>query len=68
MDGTSLLLWGTLFGGIGIGFFIYGNRRQAAVLPLTGIARFISPYFIQIAYVPPIVGAIVVTPPYFVRL
>jgi hypothetical protein len=68
MDGTSLLLWGTLFCGIGIGFFIYGKRQKAAVPLLTGVALFIVPYFISNAYVLVVAGVVLISLPYFIRL
>jgi predicted membrane protein len=67
MEGTSLLIWGMLFGAIGLGFFTYG-RKQKAVVPLfTGIALFIFPYFISNVYVLVIAGIVLVVLPYFVR-
>ena len=67
MEGTSLLIWGMLFGAIGLGFFTYG-RKQKAVVPLfTGIALFIFPYFISNIYVLVIAGIVLIVLPYFVR-
>ena len=58
MKGTSLLIWGMLFGAIGLGFFTYG-RKQKAVVPLfTGITLFIFPYFISNIYVLVIAGVV----------
>jgi len=68
MEGTSLLIWGMLFGAIGLGFFTYG-RKQKAVVPLfTGIALFIFPYFISNIYVLVIAGIVLIVLPYFVRI
>ena len=68
MEGTSQLVWGVLFGAIGIGFFTYG-RRQKAVLPLiTGIALFFVPYFVPNVYLLVITGAVLVALPYFFRI
>lgn len=68
MDGTALLLWGVLFGSVGIGFFIYGRRQRAPVPLATGIALFLLPYFISNVYLLVAVGAALVVLPYFVRL
>ncbi len=46
MEDTSVLVWGTLFGGIGIGFFIYGKKQKNPVAYFTGISLFVIPYFI----------------------
>lgn len=68
MQGTSLLLWGLLFGSIGIGFFTYG-RKQHAVIPLiTGIALFILPYLFSNVYLLILAGVALVALPYFVRI
>jgi len=68
MDGTSLLLWGIMFGAIGLGFFTYGRKQKAVVPLVTGIALFIVPYFISNVYLLVIAGAILVALPYFVRI
>ena len=68
MEGTSLIIWGMLFGAVGLGFFAYG-RKQKAVVPLfTGVALFIFPYFISNVYMLVIVGVVLVVLPYFVRI
>jgi hypothetical protein len=68
MEGTSLLIWGVIFGAIGLGFFTYG-RKQKAIVPLfTGIGLFLFPYFISNVYVLVIVGVILVVIPYFVKI
>jgi len=64
---TSLLLWGLLFGSIGIGFFIYG-RKQGAVVPLVcGLALMIFPYFVSDTTLRIAVGIMFIAIPYFVR-
>jgi hypothetical protein len=68
MEGTSLLMWGMLFGAVGFGFFIYG-RKQKAIVPLcTGIALCIIPYFMSNVYMLVFVGAILMALPLFVRI
>jgi predicted membrane protein len=64
----SSLLWGLLFGSIGIGFLIYG-RKQRAVVPLVcGLALMIFPYFVSSTILLIAVGIVLVAIPYFVRL
>ena len=42
----GMLVWGMLFGAIGLGYFVYG-KRQAAILPLLcGVGLMVVPYFI----------------------
>lgn len=43
---TATLLWGLLFGSIGVGYFMYGRKQSRTVPLLAGIALVILPYFI----------------------
>ena len=68
MDNTSLLIWGMIFGSIGLGFFIYGKKQKAIVPLITGIALFIFPYFITDVYILILAGTILIVLPYYVRI
>ncbi len=68
MESTSQLVWGMLFGAIGMGFFVYGKRQKAIVPLVTGIALFIFPYFISDVYVLVLVGTALLALPWFVRI
>jgi len=65
---TSVLLWGMVFGSIGLGFFMYGKKQKAIVTLLVGIALFVFPYFISDVTMLVIIGSILVVLPYFVRI
>ena len=65
---TSSLLWGLLFGSIGLGFLIHG-RKQRAVIPLVcGLALMIFPYFVSNTVLLIAIGIVLIVIPYFVRL
>lgn len=68
MNDTSILLWGVIFGSIGLGFFIYGRKQQAVVPLVVGIALFVVPYVIANPYLLLLAGVVLVALPYFVRL
>lgn len=68
MESESLLIWGMVFGSIGLGFFIYGKKQKAVVPLLVGIALFVFPYFISDVYLLVFTGTALVVTPYFVRL
>ena len=68
IDDTSLLLWGMLFGSIGLGFFIYGKRQRAIVPLVTGIVLSVFPYFITDVYWLVIIGIAIIAVPYFIRI
>jgi len=66
MDST-LLLWGVLFGAIGIGFFTYGKKQKAIVPLCAGVALCIVPYFISNVYLLVLAGVLLIAAPYFFR-
>ena len=68
MEGTSLLIWGMLFGAIGLGYFMYGKKQKAVVPLFVGISLFIFPYFISNIYVLVAAGVGLMVLPYFVRI
>lgn len=64
---ASLLLWGVLFGSLGLGYFIYG-KKQGAVMPLVcGLVLMVFPYFVSSTWLLVAVGAVLAALPYFFR-
>jgi hypothetical protein len=64
---TASLIWGLLFGSIGIGFFVYG-RRQRVVIPLVcGLALMAFPYFVSNTILLVAIGIALMAVPYFFR-
>ena len=68
MDSTAILLWGLLFGSIGLGLFLYGKKQKAVVPIIAGIALCVVPYFIANVYVLVTVGVVLMAIPFFVRI
>ncbi len=68
MVGTSLLIWGMLFGAIGLGYFTYGKKQRAVVPLFVGIALFVFPYFITNIYLLVATGVGLAVLPYFVKI
>ncbi|OOG57238.1 hypothetical protein [Rhodanobacter sp. C03] len=65
---SSTLLWGVLFGSIGLGFFVYG-RKQRAIVPLVcGLALMAFPYFVSGTLLLIAIGVALMAIPYFVRI
>jgi hypothetical protein len=64
----AVLLWGLLFGSIGLGYFIYGTRQRAAVPLVCGVALMIFPYFVSNQALLAVIGALIIAIPYFFRL
>lgn len=67
MEDMAQLLWGVLFSGIGIGYFIYGKKQRRIVPLCVGIALSLFPYFVTNIFMLVLVGIILVALPYFVR-
>jgi hypothetical protein len=64
---TAVLLWGLLFGSIGLGYFIYGKKQRAAVPLVCGLGLMIFPYFVPNTMLLIAIGAVLTAIPYFLR-
>ncbi len=67
METESMLLWGLLFGSIGVGYFIYGRRQEKIIPRYCGIALMVYPYFVPNVYWLVGVGLALLALPYFLR-
>jgi hypothetical protein len=68
MGSESELLWGVLFGSVGLGFFLYGKKQMMIVPLLCGLALMVYPYFMPNAVMLVLIGLVLVAIPYFFRL
>jgi hypothetical protein len=68
VDSTALIVWGLIFGAIGIGYFTYGRRQGNKVALLAGLGLMIYPYFVSTTTGMVIVGCLLLALPYFVKL
>ena len=64
----STLIWGIIFGSIGLGFFVYGKKQKAVIPLLSGIGLMVFPYFISNLYVMILSGIALVALPYFIKI
>jgi hypothetical protein len=64
---TASLMWGVLFGSIGLGFFIYGKKQQRVVPLVSGIALMAYTYFFTNPYAVFGIGVVLMSLPYFIR-
>jgi hypothetical protein len=60
MNTTSTLMWGVIFGSIGLGFFVYGKKQNAIVPLLSGIVLMVFPYFVSNLYILILTGIVLV--------
>ncbi len=65
---TSALLWGLLFGSIGIGFSLYGKKQHAPVPLVCGLALMFFPYFVTNTFALIAIGIVLMALPYFVKI
>jgi hypothetical protein len=64
----SWIIWGMLFGSIGLGYFVYG-RKQAAPVPLVcGLILMVFPYFVTNTILLVTIGFLLIIIPYFIRV
>lgn len=60
---TALLLWGLLFGSVGLGYFIYGKKQGVLIPQACGLALMLFPYFVSNSIVLVLAGlALIITP------
>ena len=68
MFDTATLLWGLLFGSVGIGYFMYGKRQSNTLVRYVGLALMLFPYFVADTVLLVLVGVALMFVPKFVKL
>jgi hypothetical protein len=66
-DGISII-WGFIWGTIGLGFFIYGKKNKKIIPFVSGIVLMLLPYVVPNLIFLAIISIICIGLPYFVRL
>jgi hypothetical protein len=64
----ALLLWGVVFGSVGLAYFVYGKKQGRFIPLLCGIGLMAFPYFISNTVLLVVVGLALLVVPYFFRL
>jgi hypothetical protein len=64
----STLMWGIIFGSIGLGLFVYGKKQKAIISVLSGIGLMVFPYFVSNIYILIISGIVLVALPFFIKV
>ena len=65
---TSTLIWGVLFGSIGLGFFVYGKKQKVIIPLLSGIGLMVLPYIISNLLLLILCGVILIGLPFLVKI
>ena len=64
----SSLIWGVIFGSVGLGYFVYGKKQHAVVPLVCGVVLMVLPYLVSAAWLLVVLGAAIAAVPYFVRM
>ncbi len=67
MDNPASLLWGLVFGSIGMGYFLYGKKQGRIAALVSGIALMVFPYFVTNWFFIVLIGMALMALPYFVK-
>lgn len=65
MGSEASLIWGVVFGAIGLAYFVFGKRQQRFVPLLCGIGLMAFPYFVSNTIFLVIIGLVLSVIPYF---
>ena len=68
MSSEASLIWGVIFGAVGLAYFVFGKRQQRFVPLFCGIGLMAFPYFVSNTVLLVIVGLALSAIPYFFRL
>ncbi len=64
MGSEALLLWGVVFGSVGLAHFVYGKKQGRFIPLLCGIGLMAFPYFISNTVLLVVVGLALLVVPY----
>jgi hypothetical protein len=64
---TTQLLFGILWGAVGMGYFVYGKRQQRVVPLFCGLGLMLFPYFVEGWILLLIVGTVLTVLPFVIR-
>jgi len=65
---TATLLWGLVFGSIGIGYCIYGRKQDNKMAFLAGLGLLFYPYFVSGAWLLVLIGVGLMAIPFVIKL
>ena len=67
MDSPTSIIWGVLFGSIGMGYLIYGRKQRRGIVLLSGAVLCAFPYFVSNVFLMILIGIVIMALPYFVK-
>lgn len=67
MDSTASLMWGLLFGSIGMGYLVYGKKQRRGIALLSGVFLCSFSYFVSNLFLMILIGIIAMALPFFIK-
>jgi len=68
MTSTSMLMWGVIFGSVGLGFLVYGKKQKTIIPFICGIGLIVFPYFISNIYILVLSGIVLIASPFIIKI
>jgi len=67
MGDTATIMWGLVFGSIGVGYFIYGKKQKQGIALFSGIALCALPYIVSNVLLMIIIGIALMVLPFYIK-
>ena len=67
MDGEATLLFGVLFGAIGMGYCVYAKQQRSGMALISGVGLLLFPYFVSNVWAMLLIGIVLVLAPGYLR-
>lgn len=64
----AALVWGVVFGSVGLSFFVYGKKQHAVVPLVCGVGLMTIPYVVSNLFLLVGIGVVFIALPYVLRL
>jgi len=64
---TATIMWGMLFGAIGMGYAIYGKKQTHTAALVAGIGLMLFPYVVSNPYFIVLIGIVLMAAPFFIQ-
>ncbi len=64
---ASTLMWGMVFGSIGLGFFTYGKKQRVVIPLISGVTLMLIPYFFSNVFVLILIGVLLMCLPFLIK-
>jgi len=68
VESQASIIWELVFGSIGLGYFVYGKKQKRIVPLVSGLALMAFPYFVPDPVLMVLLGGLLSTLPYFLRI